>query len=432
MIKQTHWIMALTATRWNDPMFMMRIGMVALLAVGFAFSGCQQSATPPEVKGEAQQQSATPASKAIVQLNPSQIKTMKIQTTSVRQGELPAFLTLTAAVQAIPNKTMRIGTPVSGKIESVAANLEDRVSAGQTLVTLYSNDVGEAQANLLNTLQDLDAARLQAETDLQLAKSTFERETRLYELKVSARADKEAAQANYNKVQRQLLSLKSKRCALIEITDKRLQLLGATAGDARRLAQTKQLQPRVYLKSNVGGIVVNRSANPGEWVDANTEILTIANLDQVWVVAQAFEKDLAYLQVGQVVNIQLGSRPDEEITGKIMAIGSEVHPDTRTLDVRIDVANKHYWLKPNLFARVQVDIGTHNGLMIPRSAVQTFGDEKMVYIQKSPSTYLQKIVQVVNDSNKGDYVLAKGVSLSDPIVTQGAFELHGEWIKQRY
>jgi membrane fusion protein, heavy metal efflux system len=408
--------------------------LALLLLLVLALSGCQDGVAPPEVKGEAQQATNknTPPSKAVVQLNDSQIKTMAIQTVAVSMGMLPSFLTLTATVQAIPNQTFRIGTPVAGKIESISVNLEDVVSQDQTLVTLFSNDIGQAQSDLLNTLLDLEATRLQTETDLQLAKSTYLREQRLYDLKVSARADMEAAQANYHKVQQQLQSLHQKRTSLIAITDKRLQLLGATPGNAQTIASSKQLQPRIYLKANRQGLVTSRTANPGEWVDANTEILTIADLGRVWVVAQAFEKDLPALKVGQSVVVKLDGQSRPDIAGKIVTIGSVIHPETRTLDVRIAVDNPHLWLKPNLFSRVQINVGRRRGMIIPRSAIQTFGDQSIVYIKRSGKTFEQKIITPESDDHQSETVMVKGLHLHDMLVTQGSFELHGEWVKQQY
>jgi len=414
-------------TRSGDPLILFLIG--CLLAAGL--SACNGDPQPPDVKGEAQHMEAAP-NKTHVRLNESQTSTLQVQTTPVIQGSVPLLLTLTGAVQAIPNQTFRIGTPVSGKIERITCNLEDRVQSGQTLISLYSNDIGQAQSDLLNTMLDLDATRLQAETDLQLAHSTAEREKRLYNEKVSARADMEAAQTNYKKVVRQLTSIAGKRRALIAISDKRLQLMGSPPGTATQVVQHKQLQPRVFLKTPRGGLVTARNANPGEWVDANTEILTIADLSKVWVVAQAFEKDLPSLKVGQIVNIKLDSFSNQTLRGKITAIGSEVHPETRTLDVRIEVNNPDLVLKPNLFARVQINVGSQSGLLIPKTAIQTFGDQKVVYAQRGPNDFMQMPVHIVTDTPNSAEAVVTGLSSTDRIVTQGAFALHGEWLKQQY
>ena len=407
------------------------IGIALLVAPLTVLTGCQSNKIrPPVVVGEAQSKLSDNV-KRTVRLNASQVNTMEIETEPVVYGTVPIRVMLTGTVQAIPNETVRIGTPVSGRVESVSVNLEDNVYAGQTLVTLFSNEIGQTQTELLNTLLDLQASQLQHETDLQLAQSTFEREKKLYDAKVSAKADLDASQANLTKVTKQLHSIHDKRKALIDMYDNRLRLMGATPGSAHYVTQTKQLQPRVFLTAPKAGIVIARNANPGEWVDGNSEMITVANLSRVWIVAQAFEKDLASLDEGETVAIQLDSRPGQTLIGHISRIGSELHPETRTLDVKIEVPNPNLWLKPNLFARIGVTVGARKGLLIPKTAVQTFGDRKIVYIQIAPDLYRQKTIIITGDDNE-DRIAVEGLNVHDKVVKTGAIAIHGEWLKQQY
>jgi cobalt-zinc-cadmium efflux system membrane fusion protein len=394
-----------------------------------SLSACDSSAVkPPQIPGEAQKVDASNGNEGnLLTLSPLQVENLEFKTAESIEGHTPVWMSLTGVIQAIPNQTLHIGTPVAGRIERISVNLEELVHPQDTLVTLYSKEIGDTQTELLNTLLDLEATELQVETDKQFATSSFEREKRLFEGKVSAKADYEMAQTNLKKITRQLSSIRQKRHALIDVYDKRLQLMGAALGSAYQVASGKTLQPRVYLKSLKRGIVTTRNANPGEWVEANTEILTIADLSQVWVVAQAFEKDLIRLHAGQAVKIQLDGRPNEHLTGKITIIGSEVHPDTRTADVRIQVQNAKQWLKPNLFARVSIEVGQQTGILIPKTAVQSFGDRKVVYVQSSTRQFRQNKVTVLGEASDR-LVAVQGLREHQKVVTDGSFAIHGEWL----
>jgi cobalt-zinc-cadmium efflux system membrane fusion protein len=315
-----------------------------------------------------------------------------IRYVEVKQQAVPDTLELAAKVQADPTKVVHIFPPASGRVVSIAVKPGDRVTQGETLAVISSSDVASARS-------DFAKAKIEAERGSRAA----ERERLLFEHGATAEKDyiDAAAQAE------------SDRAELVR-AQQRLDLLN--------ISPTSD-SDHVSLTSPARGVVLDVSAAPGEFsksLESANSLITIADLDTVWVVGDLYEKDAAKLSSGKPVTVSLQAYDDREWTSHIDSISGALDPATRTLKVRVTLPNPNQLLKPEMFGSIRVNVGTHRALVIPVAAVIHEGNATTVFArngaapEQRPVTLGQIVdgsVEVLSGLRAGDQVAAQGAEL---------------------
>ena len=188
------------------------------------------------------------------------------------------------------------------------------------------------------------------------------------------------------------------------------------------------LNKPLELKAPIDGQVIERHGTVGEAVDETKELYTISDLKSVWGIAEVKEKDIAAVRVGQQATLRVLAYPKGAFTGKVVLIGHEVEEKTRTLEARIEVDNASGKLKPGMFADVEIVTSVlENILVIPDNALQTLGDQQIVFIANSPE-FARRIVRVGRESG-GQVEILEGVTEGERVVTRGSFILKSELLK---
>ena len=146
-------------------------------------------------------------------------------------------------------------------------------------------------------------------------------------------------------------------------------------GDVLALVQTPELLGKpLELKAPLDGVVIERKSTVGELVDKTSEIYTISDPADLWVLAEIRERDIAAVKVGQDASFTVLAYPGEKFHGKVVRIGNQVEIESRTLEVRIETENKDGRLKPGMFADVEITTGAiRDALVIPDNAIQSDG-----------------------------------------------------------
>jgi cobalt-zinc-cadmium efflux system membrane fusion protein len=182
------------------------------------------------------------------------------------------------------------------------------------------------------------------------------------------------------------------------------------------------------MKSPLTGIVVERTVTPGQSVtgDPDHVLFTVADLDVLQVVADVYEHDLALVQEGQSVVVKVEAYPDVEFPAIVTVVGDVVDPVTRTIKVRARVNNDSHKLKPEMFARLQLDVnGRGQFLTIPREAVLEVDGKQFVYVVGDGSQYVKREVKIATISRDQARVL-EGLREGERIVTKGAVLIKGQ------
>ncbi|MBX9725554.1 MAG: efflux RND transporter periplasmic adaptor subunit, partial [Candidatus Obscuribacterales bacterium] len=393
---------------------------LSVASVATAFS-------PKEAPADKSKKSA-PSSSDTVMLDENQQKEIGLEIATAHEGLIYKSVDATGRVGPNAELSNQVSTPSPGRAVEVRAKLGETVHEGDIMAVIKSDPIGQVQSDLLQSSLQSKADIKQQEVQLKLSRITFERETTLWNEQVSAKADLQAAENQLEKDEANLAALKSKLDATITTAQERLTLLGAPANSAKKVLAERKLDPFVVIRAPRTGLIIDRSINPGDMNDGNKPLFTLADLSEVWLFADIFEKDIADVKKGQGAVVSLDSLAGKSFPAKIIWVGDSISAQTRTLPVRANVANNDFHLKPGMFARMKVDVGQKQVISIPKSAVLEKGDRDFVFIEVKPGTYEQREVSTgVSDSKNIEIV--GGIKEGDKVVSQGAIALLGASLK---
>jgi membrane fusion protein, heavy metal efflux system len=313
----------------------------------------------------------------------------------VIQQTLPETLDLAARVQPDPTKVVRIFPPASGRVVAIEVKPGDQVRRGQTVATLSSSDIASAQS-------DFAKANIEAER----ATRAMERQKVLFEHGATAEKDYIDVRAQADAARAELVRAKQ-----------RLELL-----NVRPSATTD----RVTLASPASGVVLDVSAAPGEFsksLESANPLVTVADLNTVWIVGDAYEKDVAKVGRGKQATVTLQAYPGQQWTGHIDSLSGALDPTTRTLKVRVALPNPDQRLKPEMFGTIHVKAGSHQALVVPAAAIIREGNTTVVFVKNAgkPEQRLVTVGQTID----GTVEILTGVRAGDEVAADGAELLKG-------
>ena len=270
-------------------------------------------------------------------------------------------LSLTGKITFNQDRVVKVFPLVGGHIDAVKVELGDYVKAGQVLAIVRSGD-----------LADLEQAAVAAKGQLSVAMKNMQ-------------VAEDMTQAG----------LTSQR----ELTAAREQL-SAAKGEVNRVAERRQIvggSGSIYvMKSPMSGFVVEKNAAQGMELrsDDPENLFTISNLDQVWVLANVYESDVANVKVGYPARITMLSYPDRPYSGRVDKIFNVLDPDSKTMKVRITLTNADFRLKPEMFANVSLEYaGREQRVAIPANAL-VFDKSRNFVVAVTPQN--QPVIREVN------------------------------------
>ena len=201
-------------------------------------------------------------------------------------------------------------------------------------------------------------------------------------------------------------------------------------GDSLATIESPELLGKqLLIKSPIDGTVVSRLRAVGELADKSKELVTISDLSSLWVIAEVKERDIAAIKVGQQVSFKVLAYPNKEFKGQVVLEGNEVEEDTRTLEVRIKTDNREGFLRPGMFADVSIVTTVLEGaLVIADSALQTDGEEEVVFVSLDDHRFERRVVRVGMEQGETVQIL-EGIKAGEVIVTDGSFVLKSEMLK---
>lgn len=202
------------------------------------------------------------------------------------------------------------------------------------------------------------------------------------------------------------------------------------AGDVVGLVQTPELLGKALeLKAPIDGKITDRKSTVGELIGKETEVYTISDPTDLWVLAEVKERDIGALKVGQEATFTVLPYPGENFQGKIVLLGNRVEAQSRTLEVRIEVNNSDGRLKPGMFADVEIATTALNDvLIISDEALQSMDDEQVVFVAQNDTKFEKRTVKVGLE-RRGRVQITEGLKEGDQVVTAGSFILKSEFLK---
>jgi cobalt-zinc-cadmium efflux system membrane fusion protein len=187
------------------------------------------------------------------------------------------------------------------------------------------------------------------------------------------------------------------------------------------------IDARVPVVSPIAGAVIETKVTEGQYVQTDsTPLVTIADLSEVWVDADVFERDVHLVHVGESAVVTTTAYPDDQFRARVERISETLDPATRTIKVRFLVSNPTLRLKPEMFADVVLALeSTEGAISVPASAIFTDGDRLFVYVAIDNVTFARRSIEAVSESADRRRIL-RGLSPGDRIVVDGAVLLRAQ------
>jgi membrane fusion protein, heavy metal efflux system len=360
-----------------------------------ACGGHAETAKPADPAGAA---STAAASEGTIAVDKTMLASIKIAT--VGDGESANVLSIAGKVQFDEDRIARVLAPLAGQVVGLRVKVGDPVRRGQQLCALNSRDAAAAAGEYIESRKDVELA----EKNAAMTQDLFDHEA----------ASKMALQQAQNDL--------AKARARVARTEEALRVLGLTAQD-----DLSKFNGRVPLTSPIAGVVVERKVTDGQFVQSDsTPLLTIANLDAVWVVGDLFERDLRLVGNGQAAAITTAAYPDETFQGRVNYISDSIDPASRTAKVRVSVVNPRGRLKPEMYASIVLNVGARmRGLRVPAAAVFTEGQRNFVYVEVGEGRFAKRSVDLEQTTSVDRHVVG-GLRAGDRVVVDGALLLRQE------
>jgi membrane fusion protein, copper/silver efflux system len=207
----------------------------------------------------------------------------------------------------------------------------------------------------------------------------------------------------------------------------KLKFYDISDGQIAELEKMRQPQKTLRILAPQDGFVVEKNVTEGQMVDAGMKIYRLADLGLVWVQADIYEQDLAYIKLGQEATVTLSYLPDREFRGRVTYIYPNVDEKTRTARVRMEFHNPGYFLKPGMFATVKVVSELEPSvLLIPDMAILRSGEKSTVFVALDGGKFEPRSVTLGPQAENDEYQVLSGVNEGERIVTSGQFMLDSE------
>jgi len=337
---------------------------------------------------------------ASLRLTESEAAAIELETAEVAYLPMSSHLRATGKVLASPFKKAIVSYPFPARVAAIHVRPGDWVKAGQELVTLQSEAVGEAKSEYFK-----------ASADFELAESSYEREKRLFDRGAGAGKNLQAAEAERKVAE-----------ATLNAAEKKLHVLGFTEAQVKRATETHEINATITLFAPLSGRIVDNSIALGSMVDQATEILTILDPGILCVDADIYERDIAAVQKGQEVDVTVPAYPDLVFKGRILYIGDVIKEETRTVTVRTEVGNEGYRLKPGMFASISILLDRQTrALTVPQAAVLDDRDRQIVFVAREDA-FVPRVV-VTGAKMNGTVEITSGLAAGERVVTKGNYQL---------
>jgi cobalt-zinc-cadmium efflux system membrane fusion protein len=326
-----------------------------------------------------------------------------VRTEVVAVSRFHRSIEATGTVAFDQNRSTQVLSPISGPVARILAGFGSHVSRGEAMAVVASPDFAAAMSALRRAEATARNAKRVAELDRQLFKND-----------AIARRDMEQAETD-------AVGADADRDSALQ----QLRSLGVTQQTIDDIQQNRPVtNPGGTIRSPLDGTVVEKLISPGQLLQAGTTpCFTVADLSNVWVLANVFESDLPFVKIGDTAEVMTGAGA-APMKGRVSYIAALVDPNTRAVSVRIDVPNPGDVLKRDLYVRAIIQSQTESqGLLVPVSAV--LRDEEnlpFVFVAKPDGTFGRQSVQL--GSRLGDQQqITGGITAGQTIVVEGGLFL---------
>ncbi len=299
------------------------------------------------------------------------------------------------------HRVARIGPSISGRVVEIRAYTGRNVRKGDILAVLNSTELSNAQASYLK-----------ARTQMGLQRLAVERARRLYREGIISEATLKEREGGLAEAEVEIRAVADQ-----------LGIMGMSDAAIDKLSQTGQINSITPVTATLSGTVIERHISVGTIAEISDELFTVADLSTVWVEAEAPEQDAHAVQMNDRVEVHIPALPQQHFSGKIVFVADTVHPETRTVTLRMQVDNPQRSLKPGMLADMLIKRSTAAALAIPAQAVLREAGKDHVFVETARNRL--ELRQVILDEDRdGQRRVLSGLTPGERIVVEGAFHLN--------
>lgn len=314
-----------------------------------------------------------------------------------------------ATVDYNQNKVAKITPIIEGIVQRIDVVPGQNVGSGEILGMIHSPGLAEMKSSYLAALAKKKLSVLQVN-----------RERKLADKQISAKADLETAEA-------------TAEIANVNVAVARQRLIntGLSESEINLLASDGRPTSLLSLKAPFAGVIVKRNVTTGERIEPGEEIFILADLSTMWLELSIPAKNAAGLTQGMKVSATFTDLPDTIVNGELVWIDSAVDGKTRRLKARALITQPPSSLKKGMYGEARIQIRMSNpSLAVPVGAVQNIDGVSFVFVRKEPELYAATRVEIADGTtSKQLTAISKGLSSDDLIVTQGSYILRSEFLK---
>jgi len=318
-----------------------------------------------------------------------------VQTAPPNRGAISDSIECYAEVAFNQNKLAQIVAPVGGIVQSVEADLGEKVAENQPVAKLWSATIAEAMAKAVLTHQVL------------------ERERRLRAERVTPEKDLQEAEATHRAACQQA------------------RMYGFSEADIDTMGRKPDEPVYLPVRAPFAGEIVERAAVRGALVEVGKPLFTLADRSVMWAMLNIPESALARVRVGQTVELRVDSLPEKVFSGKLTWIGPAVDERTRMARARAEVPNPDGLLKDKMFAQARIQVRSSDGAMVlPASAIQRVGGATLAFVKLADDLYEGRAVRL-GAKYDGRLEVLEGLKPQEQIVVAHGFSIKSQLMLSR-
>jgi len=367
-----------TAIATISPIWLLAIIAVAMIGCGGS-PGVTANDQPGVVLPKFIHQGTGPE---LMELAPADLGGMTL--TTIQPVDLPGILETSGQVTFDDRRVSTIISRVAGRIEEVRVSQWDYVQRGQAIATLYSPDIMTAEAEYLQAKDSVS----------------------------------KLAGINNGEFSR----------AMLEAARRKLDLLGI---EPAQIAKITVPAPYFVMHAPISGNIVQNQALRGSAVNPGDVLYSLGTLEDVWITADIYEDELARVKEGQQLSAVTTAYPDDVFHGTIARISPGVDPTTHTVQIRCQVQNPGFKLKPQMLARVTIDVRPGQALLVPLDALVFETDKYFAYVDAGNHMLERRVVSIGAWDQEGFARVISGLSAGDRVVTGETLQVNALWHQAR-
>lgn len=354
------------------------------------------------VSGAANGPSALAGDQDTIDLSDAQLSAVKVEPVEAR--DFPREKEAVGSIDFNEEMSVQVFTPYAGRIVGLFASVGDDVKKGDTLFTIDSPDLLQAESTLIAAAGVLD-----------LTTRNLARLKELYTTRAVSQRDLDQGTSDHQTAEG---NLRAARDAV--------RLFGKSEADIDRIVAERKADPTLVVPCPIDGQVTARNAAPGLYVQPGgaPAPYTIANIDTMWMLANVAENDSPAFRVGQPVQVKIDAFPGRSFDGKITTVSASVDPATRRVLLRSEIKDPQHELRSGMFATFVIGVGpAAQSPAVPLTGVVREGDgTHTIWITADRRRFTRRTVSI-GDQRDGYRQISGGVRAGELVATDGAIFL---------